>query len=202
METSIKKDIRNILEILQNPTSISRGKSFELFDKTPVEQSSPQQQHQLSKDDQVQDKHLMAMLPSESEFSFELCMDTKRTPSQQQQQQPSHSHRMPSQVHRSISQPECTNTSTDKNLLRYTIYAYECLAKRKIGQSHFRDFGHVRIFGHFRDGPTNRPADRFLRSVREEIKSSRLVEIRTKNYIHERIVFIACGFIQIKCVRM
>lgn len=141
METSIKKDIRNILEILQNPTSMSRGKSFELFDKTPGEQhSSSSQQHQQqqqSKDDHVQDKNLMAMQPSESEFSFELCMDPKRTPSQQQpqqsQQQPSsHSHRMPSQsgisqVHRSISQPECTNTSADKNLLRYAICVRVCV---------------------------------------------------------------------------
>lgn len=130
METSIKKDIRNILEILQNPAGMNRGKSFDLFDKTPVDQHSSQQQQQLlSKDDHVEEKHLMAMQPSESEFSFELCMDTKRTPSQQQQQQQqSHSHRMPSQsgisqVHRSISQPECTTTSADKNLLRYVVCA-------------------------------------------------------------------------------
>lgn len=114
METSIKKDIRNILEILQNPAGISRGKSIEIFDK----HSEPYQSQ--FKEQLAQDKLLMAMQPSESEFSFELCMDPKRPPLQQQ---PTPSHRMPtagiSQVHRSISQPECTNTSAEKNLLRY-----------------------------------------------------------------------------------
>lgn len=131
METSIKKDIQNILELLQNSGTMSRGKSFDLFDKTPGEpQSLSQQQQQLQQSKDDQDKHLIAMQPSESEFSFELCMDTKRPPSQQQQQQTqqqqqqSQAHRMPSQsgfsqVHRSISQPECTNASSDKNLLRY-----------------------------------------------------------------------------------
>lgn len=112
METSIKKDIRNILEILQNPAGISRGKSIETFDK----HSEPHQSQ--FKEQLAQDKLLMAMQPSESEFSFELCMDPKRQPIQQTSSQ-----RMPtasiSQVHRSISQPECTNTSSEKNLLRY-----------------------------------------------------------------------------------
>lgn len=107
METSIKKDIKHILEILQNPTGMSRGKSIELSDKQ-------------SKEQMAQEKLLMAMQPSESEFSFDLCMDSKRQPLQQQA---TAQQRLPttsmSQVHRSISQPECTNTSTEKNLLRY-----------------------------------------------------------------------------------
>lgn len=108
MEVSIKRDIRNILEILQNPSAASKGKSAE-----PVEKEQPKEQ-------QAQEKQtlLMAssMQPSESDISFELCLD-KRPPQSQ------HSYRMPSvgmsQVHRSISQPECTNTATaEKNLLR------------------------------------------------------------------------------------
>lgn len=114
METSIKKDIRNILEILQNPAGMSRGKSIETFDKL----NEPQ--HSQFKEQMAQEKLLMAMQPSESEFSFELCMDPKR---QLLQQSAATSQRMPttsmSQVHRSISQPECTNTAAEKNLLRY-----------------------------------------------------------------------------------
>lgn len=113
MEVSIKRDIRNILEILQNPSAASKGKSAE-----PVEKHS--EPHSQPKEQQAQEKQtlLMAssMQPSESDISFELCLD-KRPPQSQ------HSYRMPSvgmsQVHRSISQPECTNTATaEKNLLR------------------------------------------------------------------------------------
>lgn len=126
MEISIKKDIRNILEILQSPTGISRTKSIEAFDKhgEPQHATSQQPHHSQLKDELTQ---VMAMQPSESEFSFELCMDTKRQTTtqtaQQQQSSSTHSQRMQtagtSQVHRSISQPECTNTSAEKNLLRY-----------------------------------------------------------------------------------
>lgn len=109
MEISIKKDIKSILEILQQPSGFGRGKLIEMHGE----------QHQ-TKEQLAQDKQNLLMTssiqPSESDFSFELCLDTKR-PSQTQ-----HPHRMPtagtSQVHRSISQPECTNTAAEKNLLR------------------------------------------------------------------------------------
>lgn len=107
MEISIKKDIRSILEILQQPSGFGRGKLIETHGEQTKEQL-------------VQDKQNLLMTssiqPSESDFSFELCMDTKRM------SQAQHPHRMPtagtSQVHRSISQPECTNTTAEKNLLR------------------------------------------------------------------------------------
>lgn len=89
------------------------GKSTDTtFDKHS--EHHPQVKDQLAQEKQTL---LMAMQPSESEFSFELCLDSKRQPQTQ------HTHRMQtagvSQVHRSISQPECTNTAAEKNLLRY-----------------------------------------------------------------------------------
>lgn len=106
MEISIKKDIRIILDILQH-SSGSRGKSIEPSEQHPKEQQSQDKQNLLM---------TSSMQPSESDFSFELCLDTKRQP------QPQHAYRIPtagtSQVHRSISQPECTNTAAEKNLLR------------------------------------------------------------------------------------
>lgn len=114
METSIKKDIRSILEMLQHPSGMSGGKSIETFDKHG-EPHLPQLAEECGQDKQ---NLLMtsSIQPSESDFSFELCLDTKRLI------QPQHSQRGPtagiSQVHRSISQPECTNTAAEKNLLR------------------------------------------------------------------------------------
>lgn len=115
MEVSIKRDIRNILEILQHPSG-SRGKTIETLEKQgepPHSQTKEQQQAQ-----EKQNLMTSSMQPSESDFSFELCLDTKRQPQSQHA-----SYRMPttagiSQVHRSISQPECTNTAAEKNLLR------------------------------------------------------------------------------------
>lgn len=117
MEISIKKDIKCILEILQQTSGIGRGKLLET-----LHGGGGGEQHQ-TKEQVAQDKQNLLMTssiqPSESDFSFELCLDTKR-PSQAQ-----HLHRMPTAgtsqvhpVHRSISQPECTNTATEKNLLR------------------------------------------------------------------------------------
>lgn len=111
METSIKKDIRSILEILQHPSGMGRGKSIET-----CEAHLPQlkEEHGIDKQNLLMTSSIQ---PSESDFSFELCLDTAKRPSHTQ-----HSHRGPtagtSQVHRSISQPECTNTATEKNLLR------------------------------------------------------------------------------------
>lgn len=113
MEVSIKRDIRHILEILQNPSG-DREKPIEAFEKQ-------YESHPQVKEQQTQEKqsHLMtsSMQPSESDFSFELCLD-KRPPAQSQQR----AYRTPStggsQVHRSISQPECTNTTAEKNLMR------------------------------------------------------------------------------------
>lgn len=120
MEISIKKDIKSILEILQQTSGMGRGKLLETLHGG--------EQHQ-TKEQVAQDKQNLLMTssiqPSESDFSFELCLDTKR-PSQVH-----HLHRMPTAgtsqihpVHRSISQPECTNTATEKNLLRYDLRAY------------------------------------------------------------------------------
>lgn len=118
MEISIKKDIKCILEILQQTSG--RGKLLETLHGS--------EQHQ-TKEQMAQDKQTLLMTssiqPSESDFSFELCLDTKRA------SQAPHLHRMPTAgtsqvhpVHRSISQPECTNTATEKNLLRYGFGAY------------------------------------------------------------------------------
>lgn len=121
VESSIKKDIRNILEILQQQQSITgRIHSDEISDKSRDE--SPQQidENRLQRTQLTPiEKQNILMTSSyqrcESDFSFE-----------QLQTQPS-SHRLPtastSQVHRSISQPECTNTATDKSLIRFVFYS-------------------------------------------------------------------------------
>lgn len=124
VETSIKKDIRNILDILQQQQQQSitgRKHSDEISDKSRDE--SPQQidDNRLQRTQLTSiEKHNILMTSSyqrcESDFSFE-----------QPQSQPS-SHRLPtastSQVHRSISQPECTNTATDKSLLRFVFASF------------------------------------------------------------------------------
>ncbi|XP_055319902.1 potassium voltage-gated channel subfamily H member 2 isoform X3 [Sitodiplosis mosellana] len=119
MEISIKKDIKSILEILQQPSGIGRGKLLETLHGGG--------QHQ-TKDQLAQDKQNLLMTssiqPSESDFSFELCLDTKRL------SQAQHPYRIPTagtsqihSVHRSISQPECTNTVAEKNLLRCSKFS-------------------------------------------------------------------------------
>lgn len=97
METSIKRDVRTILDILHQ---------------------QQQQQMLLQQSDQTQqqpqgDKPPFLMTasfqPSESDFSFDLFgLDSKRQ----------RSSTSTSNVHRSISQPECANTTTEKSLLR------------------------------------------------------------------------------------
>lgn len=114
MELSIKKDIKNILEILQTPSGCVRGQSTEAHEKHGEKHSSQ------TKEQTAQDKQNLLMTssiqPSESDFSFELCMDstTKRSTQPQRISAAGSS----TQVHRSISQPECTNTASEKNLLR------------------------------------------------------------------------------------
>lgn len=99
METSLKQDIRTILDILH-------------------QQQQHQQQHLQHQPEHSQkqpsDKQTFMMTssyqPSESDFSFDLFGLDKRP----QQRITSSA----TNVHRSISQPECTNTSQDKSLLR------------------------------------------------------------------------------------
>lgn len=123
VESSIKKDIRNILEILQQQQQqkqsiTDRKHSDEISDKSRDE--SPQQidENRLQRTQQTSiEKQNILMTSSyqrtESDFSFD------------QPQIQSSSHRLPtastSQVHRSISQPECTNTATDKSLLKFVF---------------------------------------------------------------------------------
>lgn len=93
METSIKNDVRTILDILR--------------------QQQQQQQQPLTKEQQTgSEKPFIAstsLQPSESGFSLDLFgLDGRR-------------HRTgaaaAASVHRSISQPECANTNIDKSLL-------------------------------------------------------------------------------------
>lgn len=122
VESSIKKDIRNILEILQQQQQsiTDRKHSDELSDKS--RDASPQQidENRLQRTQQTSiEKQNILMTSSyqrsEGDFSFE------------QPQIQSSSHRLPtastSQVHRSISQPECTNTATDKSLLKFVSFS-------------------------------------------------------------------------------
>lgn len=105
METSIKTDIKGILEMLQHSSGSDRC-------KPPTEPHILRTKEQQALETQNL-RTTTSLQPSESEFSFELCLDNKRHP---------HAHRMPiagtSQVHRSISQPECRYTANEKTLLR------------------------------------------------------------------------------------
>lgn len=115
MEVSIKKDIKNILEILRQ----------QHITKKPIEHQKMLQDQTVEQAHASDDKQNLLMTsscqPSGSDFSFELFgLDTKHETKQQQPQiQQRSSNASTSQVHRSISQPECTNTATDKSLLRY-----------------------------------------------------------------------------------
>lgn len=97
MEISIKNDVQTILNILRQQ-----------------QQPQPQQQQQTTgKEQQTGNEKPFAastsLQPSESDFSLDLFgLDGRR-------------HRSAAgtaSVHRSISQPECANTSIDKSLLR------------------------------------------------------------------------------------
>lgn len=96
MEISIKNDVRTILDILRQQ-----------------QPPSPQPPFALGKEQQTgSDKPFIAstsLQPSESDFSLDLFgLDGRRQ-------------RIgagAANVHRSISQPECTNTNIDKSLLR------------------------------------------------------------------------------------
>lgn len=102
VESSIKKDIRNILEILKQQSDAGRKRS----DDEQIDENRLQRTQQQSSIEKQNILMASSYQRSESDFSFD-------------HQQ----HRMPtastSQVHRSISQPECTQT--DKSLLRYTV---------------------------------------------------------------------------------
>lgn len=122
VESSIKKDIRNILEILQQQQQqqqsiTGRQLSDEISDKSRNE--SPQQ----IDGNRLQRTQQTSYQRSENDFSFE-----------QPQTQPFY--RLPtastSQVHRSISQPECTNTATDKSLLRFVSCYPRSISLNKI----------------------------------------------------------------------
>ncbi|XP_031622923.1 potassium voltage-gated channel subfamily H member 6 isoform X2 [Contarinia nasturtii] len=107
MEISIKKDITNILEILQSQSGVEKH-----CEKYQIKDQMAQEKLNLLMTSSIQ--------PSGSDFSFELGMDTKR--------QAQHAHRIATagsstQVHRSISQPECTNSSSEKNLLRCSKFS-------------------------------------------------------------------------------
>lgn len=100
METSLKQDVRTILDILHQQQQ-------QMF-------QPHQQQHQEHSQQQPSGKQTFMMTPSyqpsESDFSFDLFGVDKR-PQQRNTMSTAN-------VHRSISQPECTNTSQDKSLLR------------------------------------------------------------------------------------
>lgn len=105
MESSLKQDVRTILDILHQQQ------------QQMLQHQQLQQQHQQHSEDSQQQpsgKQTFMMTssyqPSESDFSFDLFGAEKRP---QQKQSASTTN-----VHRSISQPECTNTSQDKSLLR------------------------------------------------------------------------------------
>lgn len=124
MEISLKKDVRTILEILsanyQQPPQqhVQPQQQYLLHQMQQQQQQQPQQTSsqtnlsQQSHQHQIDKPNLMmttSYQPSENEFSFDLFgLDSKRQ-------------RMPSttNVHRSISQPECaTNTTNEKSLFK------------------------------------------------------------------------------------
>lgn len=123
MEVNIKKDIQRILEILQQ----QQMQQHQLQHSHQQMLDDPQHGHssQMAGACGIDKQSLMlatSYQPSGSDFSFELfALDAKQdTPahSQQQQQQRSANIASTSQVHRSISQPECTEAAADKSLLR------------------------------------------------------------------------------------
>lgn len=127
MEVNIKKDIQRILEILQQQQQLQQHQL-----QQPHQQMHDDPQHgqnsQMAGACGIDKQSLLletSYQPSGSDFSFELfALDAKQeTPAhsqqqQQQQQQRSSNIASTSQVHRSISQPECTEAAADKSLLR------------------------------------------------------------------------------------
>lgn len=112
MEISIKKDIRNILDILQQKQQ----------QQSVQPQSEDQSQQTAQELASGKPNNLTTPLyqPSESDFSFELFGHQRQQPHLEQRTSSANA----SQVHRSISQPECTNTAAEKSLLRYEKYKF------------------------------------------------------------------------------
>lgn len=112
MEIGIKKDIRNILDILQQQQQTQM-----MLQKLPHSQTEDQKlQQQTQKSASGKQINLLtsSYQPSESEFSFDLFGQQRQQPHLEQRAASANT----SQVHRSISQPECTNTAAEKSLLR------------------------------------------------------------------------------------
>ncbi|XP_058124287.1 potassium voltage-gated channel subfamily H member 6 [Anopheles coustani] len=116
LETSLKTDIRTILEILHQQQQLQVQMQMQM--------QQQQQQHVYAQHQQMQQMHpgktaMSSYQPSESDFSFDMCapMDPRESQKQQYQHQPS-SQRI--HVHRSVSQPECTD---DRSLFKCSKFS-------------------------------------------------------------------------------
>lgn len=119
LETSLKSDIRTILEILHQQQQMQMQIQMQMQHQQQQQQQHHHHQQNLEQHHQTQQMHsgktpMSSYQPSESDFSFDMCAPVDpRDGKQQYQHQPSVPHRM--HVHRSVSQPECTE---DRSLFR------------------------------------------------------------------------------------
>ncbi|XP_058064416.1 potassium voltage-gated channel subfamily H member 7 [Anopheles bellator] len=124
LETSLRSDMRTILDILHQQQAMQ-------FQQQQHQQQ--QQNHFVLQSQPMMQPPVSSYQPSESDFSFDICgpicdpRDVQQQSSQQQQQQqqqqqhlpPSSQHRS-MHVHRSVSQPECTD---DRSLFKCSKFS-------------------------------------------------------------------------------
>jgi trehalose/maltose hydrolase-like predicted phosphorylase len=117
LETSLKKDVRTILDILHQQQQMQLQLQQQQHQHLQHQQLQQQPQHPQHSHQQQTGKPTTSYQPSESEFSFDnmstiggasSTIDKQQPHGQQQQQR--------GIVQRSVSQPECTNES--KSLFR------------------------------------------------------------------------------------
>ncbi|XP_050098111.1 potassium voltage-gated channel subfamily H member 2 isoform X2 [Anopheles aquasalis] len=138
LEVSLRNDMRTILDILHQQQQQQHQQ------QQPHLQQHPQPTHYALQHQQMQQGHhgkmtLPSYQPSESEFSFDMCAPIDPREVQQQQQQQHHHHQQQQQplnqsyhappsssqhhrmhVHRSVSQPECTD---DRSLFKCSKFS-------------------------------------------------------------------------------
>ncbi|XP_049543348.1 potassium voltage-gated channel subfamily H member 6 isoform X1 [Anopheles darlingi] len=139
LEVSLRNDMRTILDILHQQQQQHHQHQQQQQHPQPHLQQHHQPTHYALQHQQMQQGHhgkmtLPSYQPSESEFSFDMCTPIDPREVQQQQQQQHHQqlqqhtyHAPPSSsqhhrmhVHRSVSQPECTD---DRSLFKCSKFS-------------------------------------------------------------------------------
>ncbi|XP_052861267.1 potassium voltage-gated channel subfamily H member 2 [Anopheles cruzii] len=124
LETSLRHDMRTILDILHQQQAMQ------------FQQQHQQQKHFVMQSQPMVQPTVSSYQPSESDFSFDICgpicdprdvqQQQQQQSSQHQQQQQQQQHLPPSSqhrsmhVHRSVSQPECTD---DRSLFKCSKFS-------------------------------------------------------------------------------